>query len=81
MRIKYGNGKTGFGHGVEIVLTGGEVAIAIDNYLYCKGVFIDGARTITVNAGLCESGKVYVDPSGSVVAKGKILRGRGKRNA
>jgi hypothetical protein len=79
MKIKYGKGKTKYGSGVEIQLTGSEVAIAIDTYLTAHGVYVDRARTITINGELCNGGKVYVDPSGFVIAKGIKLLGRGKR--
>jgi hypothetical protein len=79
MIIKYGQGKTEFGPGIDIFLTGAEVAIAINAYLASHNVHISGARTIRVNGELCEKGKVYIDPSGSVIAKGKILVGRGRK--
>ena len=75
MKIKYGNGKTKYGPGVDIHLTGAEVATAIDAYLVARNVYVDGARTITVNGELCRRGKIYVDPSGSVIAKGKRIEG------
>lgn len=78
MKIKHGKGKTEYGPGVEIKLTGNEVAIAIDAYLVAHGFYVSGARTITVNGELCESGRVYVDPSGSVVTDGKRYTGRGE---
>lgn len=78
MDIKYGNGKTKYGTGVEIVLSGEDVATAIMAYLVAKKVHIDGPRTITVNGELCKSGQVYVDPSGFVITKkGNKLSGRG----
>lgn len=70
MEIQYGKGKTKYGTGVQIDLTGDEIAIAIDAYLTAHDVNVRGARTITVNGELCEKGEVYVDPSGFVVAKG-----------
>lgn len=66
MRIKYGNGKTEFGTGVQIDLTGDEVATAIDAFLVANGVNVQGPRTITVNGELCDKGMIYVDPSGWV---------------
>jgi hypothetical protein len=77
MQVRYGNGKTEFGPGVTVELTGDEVATAIDAYLVAHGVNIRGSRTITVNGELCEEGEIYVDPSGFVVANGKRLSGRG----
>jgi len=64
MKIKKGKGKTKYGKGVDITLSGDEVARAIMTYLTAKGVYISGAITITVNGELCESGRIYVDPSG-----------------
>ena len=78
MEIKLGEGKTEFGPGVSIDLTGDEVALAIDAYLVSHGVHVDGARTIRVNGGLCEKGSIYVDPSGFVISPtGDKLPGRG----
>ena len=78
MRIAYGNGPTEYGPGVNIALTGDEVAIAIDAWLVAHGVHVDGPRTVTVNGELCESGRVYVDPSGFVITpQGRKLSGRG----
>lgn len=79
MQIKHGRGKTEFGPGVEINLTGDEVAIAIDAYLVAHGIDLSGPRTITVNGELCEEGKVYVDPSGRVVANGELFNGDGTK--
>lgn len=77
MKIKKGKGKTEFGPGVKINLTGNEVAIAIDAYLTAHGVYISGPRTIRVNGELCKKGGIYVDPSGSVFTKGKEFKGSG----
>lgn len=77
MIIKQGEGKTQWGPGVNIELTGNEVAVAIIAYLYAHGVYVDGPRTVTVNGELCESGRIYVDPSGFVIADGQKLSGRG----
>jgi hypothetical protein len=67
-----------YGPGVSVVeLTGDEVATAIDAWLVALGVHVSGARTITVNGKLCESGLVYVDPSGFVIADGTEISGRG----
>ena len=79
MKIKLGKGKTKFGPGVEVKLTGSEVATAIDAYLVAQGVVTRGPRTITVNGELCEKGRVYVDPSGFVITKKGIkLSGNGE---
>ncbi len=77
MKVRHGEGRTEYGPGVQIDLTGDEVAIAIDAYLVARGVAISGPRTITVNGGLCEFGGVYVDPSGFAIRKGRKIDGRG----
>ena len=69
MKIKKGKGTTKYGKGVDITLSGEEVARAIMTYLTAKGVYISGARTITVNGELCESGRIYIDPSGFCIDK------------
>ena len=61
--------------GALIELKGDEVAIAIDAYLVARGVTVVGPRTITVNGQLCEKGRVFVDPSGFAVKKGKKFGG------
>ena len=66
MEIRFGEGKTEWGPGVEINLTGSEVAIAIDDYLVAHNVYINGPRTTRVNGELCKNGEIYVDPSNSV---------------
>ena len=77
MKIKHGTGPTKYGPGVEIELTGDEVAVAIDAYLVARRVVVRGPRTITVNGELCERGRVYVDPSGFVInRRGEKLDGR-----
>lgn len=78
MKIGYGNGPTKYGPGVSIELTGDEVARAIDAWLVARGVHVDGPRTVTVNGELCETGRVYVDPSGFVISgRGRKYSGRG----
>lgn len=79
MKVTYGKGITEFGPGVDIELTGQEVAIAIYTYLTAHRVHISGPATIRVNGRLCKSGSIYVDPSGEVVAEGKLYSGRGGR--
>jgi len=76
MEIKHGSGTTQYGPGVSIELSGDEVATAIDAWLVAHGVRVDGPRTVTVNGALCQSGHVYVDPSGFVVTGEKKFSGR-----
>lgn len=78
MRVRPGNGPTEYGPGVDIDLTGDEVAVAITSYLVAHGVHIDGPRTVTVNGSLCTHGQVYVDPSGFVIFRGERISGRGE---
>jgi len=75
--VKFGEGKTKFGTGVSIELTGDEVATAIDAYLVAHKVYVSGPRTIFVNKELCTSGGVYIDPCGFVIKDGKRFNGRG----
>jgi hypothetical protein len=77
MQIKHGKGTTEYGPGVDIVLTGNDVASAISAYLVAHDIHINGPRTITVNKELCECGNVYVNPSGYVINEGKKISGRG----
>lgn len=77
MKVKMGRGKTEFGPGVEVTLTGSEVARAIDTFLVAHGIHVKGPRTINVNGELCSTGSVYVDPSGFVISDGKKYDGRG----
>lgn len=77
MDVSFGNGPTKYGPGVRIELTGEDIALAIYAYLVAHDIHISGARTVTVNGELCESGEVYVDPGGFVVADGEKYSGRG----
>lgn len=79
MKIAHGPGRTDYGPGVSIDLTGDEVATAIDAYLVAHRVYVSGPRTVAVNGELCEAGRVYVDPSGYVIADGEKVGGRGDR--
>ena len=79
MNINYGKGLTKYGTGVQINLTGDEVATAIDAYLTAHNVYVSGARTIKVNGELIEEGYIYVDPSGFVIANGAKYSGRGEQ--
>lgn len=78
MKIQHGAGKTEYGPGVSIKLTGDEVATAIDAWLVAQRVYVSGPRTITVNGDLCKTGEVYVDPSGFAIVNGEKVSGRGK---
>lgn len=75
--VKMGRGATEFGPGVEVSLSGDEVAIALDAFLVAHGIHVSGPRTIRVNGELCEVGSIYVDPSGFVVSDRKKYSGRG----
>lgn len=77
MQIQYGKGRTQYGPGVSIELSGDEVATAIDAWLVAHQVHVSGPRTITVNGELCNRGQIYVDPSGFVITDGKKMSGRG----
>jgi len=77
MKVQYGDGTTKYGPGVNIIMTGCEVATAIDAFLVAHDVNVFGPRTITVNDQLCENGRVYVDPSGRVIACGNEFSGWG----
>lgn len=77
MKIMTGRGTTDFGPGVDILLTGDEVATAIHAFLIAHGVYIDGPRTVKVNDDLCSSGMVHVDPCGFVFFDGEKINGRG----
>ena len=79
MNVQFGKGKTEYGTGVQINLTGDEVATAIDAYLVAHGIIVDGARTIRVNGELCEEGEIYIDPSGRVIENGIGWSGRGHK--
>jgi hypothetical protein len=78
MKIKYGNGKTKYGPGVSIKLSGDELAEAVDLYLYAKNVYVLGPRTIRYKEKLLEDDcHVYVDPAGKVVTRRKEWLGQG----
>jgi len=72
MTVQEGDGKTEFGKGVNINLTGDDIALAIYSWLVGQGVFIVGGRTIRINEELCSNSQVYVDPSGYVVFNGVV---------
>ncbi len=78
MDIKYGRYPGEFGPGIEIELTGNELAQAIETWLMAQGVLITGARTTTVNDGdPCGSARVFVDPGGFITTAGQRISGRG----
>jgi len=79
VKVKGGQGNSPYGLGVNIELTGDEVATAIDAYLVAQGICVRGPRTVTVNGELCEEGHVYVDPSGFVIDGRHRLYGQGKK--
>ena len=79
MKVKFGKGTTEYGPGVQINLKSEEVALAILAYLVAKNTHISGAMTIRVNGEMIKEGSIYVDPSGSVVSKGKRWKGDGTK--
>lgn len=78
MNVGFGKGPTEYGPGVLIELDGAEIATAIMAYLLAHDVYVSGPRTVTVNGELCESGRVYVDPSGFAMVDGQRWSGRGE---
>jgi len=80
MKVKLGKGKTKYGAGVDIRLSGNEVAHAIYTYLVAHDINIHGPATITVNGELCRVGRGYVDPSGFVISDGKKYNGSDIKN-
>lgn len=79
MEINFGESKSEHGTGIQIDLTGDEVAIAISAYLVAHNVYVNGARTIRVNGEICKKGSIYVDPSGQVIANGVGWSGKGHK--
>ncbi len=75
MNIQLFNKKGDCSKGVQINLTGDEVAMAIYTYLTAHNVNIVGAATIMVNGELCKEGLIYIDPSGRVVVDGVCFDG------
>ena len=76
MIVDKGKGTTKYGAGVEISLSGSEVATAIRSYLVAHNTIISGPATIRVNGDLCECGSIYVEPSGFVVRNGIKIDGK-----
>jgi hypothetical protein len=70
MNVSVNKGTIKYGPGIDIDLTGDEIAMAILAYLVAHNIHIDGPRTVTVNGELCGSGNIYVDPSGFVIRDG-----------
>jgi len=78
VKMMYGKGTSEHGPGVDIELSGDEVAVAIMAYLTAHGAHVRGPRTVTVNGHLCVSGRVYVDPSGFAInSDSRRFSGRG----
>ena len=77
--IDYGTGNSKYGPGVDIRLDGDQLAQAVMLYLFSQEIYVEGARTIYVNGELCKNARVYVDPSGSVMAAGERWSGRGPK--
>jgi len=84
MIIKYGEGSTKHGPGVDIWLDGNEVAKAISAYLVAHGVVVSGPRTTRDKRQPEDEAtptfRVYVDPSGFVIDNGEKFDGRGAPN-
>jgi len=80
MEISLGNGKTKYGTGVQIDLTGEDLTNAIYQYLEKNDVYVDGAATIRVDGELCRdiTAGMYVDPSANVTHLNKRYLGSGK---
>lgn len=80
MEIKYGEGKTKQGPGVNLVLDGDEIARAIDTWLLSQEVVVRGPRTIRIDGEVCRYAlaSIYVDPSGFVIHEGERYSGRGE---
>jgi hypothetical protein len=77
MKIEYGSGQTKYGPGIDITLTPEDVVRAIQAYLVAKGIHVNGPATYRVNNTLIESARIYIDPSGFVIHKGRKISGRG----
>lgn len=72
MLIRTGSGSMVHGPGIEIHLTGNEVAHAIDEYLENRNIIIKGSRTIKYYGTLLSDFQIYVDPSAKVTL-GQVL--------
>lgn len=77
MKIQHGKGRTQYGPGVDIRLTGNEVAQAILDYIEAQGINVTGPRTVMIDGELCPPARVYVDPSGHVTFGESVWNGRG----
>lgn len=77
MKVKHGKGKTEYGPGVVVTLKPNEVAMAIYTYLTAHDIHIQGPATMSMRGELFGKCRIYVDPSGSVIANGEGYSGRG----
>lgn len=77
MEVRFGAGKTKHGPGVDIELSGAEVAAGTGAFLVAHGIHVSGPRTVTVSGEPCKIGKVYVDPCGQAIADGICWPGGG----
>lgn len=77
--VKYGNGKTEYGPGVLITLSGEEMAKAVMLWLHSQDVIVRGPATIRYDGEFLQDNlaTVYVDPSGFVIADDQKFSGRG----
>jgi len=79
MNIEYGKGTTEFGPGVDVTLTGGDVARAIYAYLVAHDIHVCGAATMRIAGELIGDCGIYVDPSGKVISDGVEWSGCGPK--
>lgn len=61
--------------GANITLNSNDLCNAINLYLYSKGVYVNGPRTVKINgeSPLGQGASVYVDPSGGCIYKGEQI--------
>ena len=52
--------------------------MAITTYMHAHQMYTSGTQTVSVNGELCDSARVYVDPSGFVMFNGQRWEGRGE---
>lgn len=65
--------------GVRIELDADELARAVRMFVLAHNVIVTGPNTVTVEThegetGLCGGAGIYVDPSGSVLVDGALVR-------